>query len=60
MARFVIIYHNGLPQRVEAESVTYDSDSELFVFKDSAKKPVAWAPKNDVLVVAQASAVDNP
>ncbi len=60
MAKFVIIYHQQNLQRIEAESVTYDGDDGLFVFRDGAKKPIAWAPKNDVLVVAQASAVDNP
>jgi hypothetical protein len=61
MGKFVVIRQQGLsPQRIEAESVTYEGDSELFVFKDSARKPVAWVPKDDVLVVAQASAVGNP
>ncbi len=60
MAKFVIIYHTQNPQRIDAESVSYDADEGLFVFKDEAKKPVAWAPKEDVLVVSLASAVGNP
>jgi hypothetical protein len=60
MPKFVMIYHNQNPQRIEAESVTYDNDDELFVFRDTDGRPIAWAPKEDLQVVAQASAVGNP
>ncbi|MFK0182313.1 hypothetical protein ACIQVR_40885 [Streptomyces xanthochromogenes] len=60
MAKFVIIYHTQNPQRLDAESVTYDGDDGLFVFRDADRKPVAWAPKQDVLVVAQAPVVGSP
>jgi hypothetical protein len=46
---------------VEADSVNYDEDAQMWVFRDESKKPIAWVPNSsDILVVALASAVDNP
>ncbi|MEV7466126.1 hypothetical protein AB0O20_06375 [Streptomyces kronopolitis] len=60
MPKYVVLYQQQNLQRIEAESVTYDTEDQMFVFRDASKKPVAWAPRNDVRVVALAPVVDSP
>lgn len=61
MAKFVVISHQGVsPQRIEAESFSYDGDDKMFIFRDANKKVVALVPNDGVSVVATAEAVDNP
>ncbi|MEV0556229.1 hypothetical protein AB0I27_22605 [Streptomyces sp. NPDC050597] len=61
MSKFVVIRQQGLsPQRIEAESFTYDGDDKMFVFRDASKKPVALVPNEGVSVVSTSAAVDNP
>lgn len=61
MNKYVVVHHAANIQRVEADSVTYDEDTQMWVFRDESKKPIAWVPNSsDILVVALASAVDNP
>jgi hypothetical protein len=61
MNKYVVIHHSAAIQRVEADSVAYDEDARMWVFRDGSKKAIAWVPNDsDVLVVALASAVDNP
>jgi hypothetical protein len=61
LAKFVVISHQGVsPQRIEAESFSYDGDDEMFIFRDANKKIVALVPNGDVSVVAIAEAVGNP
>ena len=61
MPKFVVIRQQGVsPQRIEAESFTYDGDDKMFVFRDGNKKTVALVPNEGVSVVSTAAAVDNP
>ncbi|MET7687966.1 hypothetical protein ABZT06_08295 [Streptomyces sp. NPDC005483] len=61
MSKFVVIRYQGLsPQRIEAESFTYDGDDKMFVFRDASKKTVALVPNEGVSVVATSAVVDNP
>ncbi|CAL9649935.1 hypothetical protein [Streptomyces sp. enrichment culture] len=61
MSRFVVIRpQSPSPQRIEAESFTYDGDDKMFVFRDANKKVVALVPNDGASVVATSEAVDNP
>lgn len=61
MAKFVVIRQQGVsPQRIEAESFTYDGDDKMFVFRDGGRKTVALVPNEGVSVVSTSDAVDNP
>jgi hypothetical protein len=61
MSQFAVIRHQGVsPQRIEAESFTYDGDDKMFVFSDANKKTVALVPNDGVSVVATSDAVGNP
>ncbi|WP_394436285.1 hypothetical protein [Streptomyces sp. SGAir0957] len=61
MNKYVVIHHSAAIQRVEADSVIYDEDAQVWIFRDESKKAIAWVPNySDILIVALASAVDNP
>ncbi|MFE0794774.1 hypothetical protein [Streptomyces mutabilis] len=61
MSKFVVIRNQGVsPQRIEAESFTYDGDDNMFVFRDADKKIVALVPNDGVFLVSTSAAVDNP
>ena len=61
MSKFVVIRYQGLsPQRIEAESFSYEGDDKMFVFRDANKKIVALVPNDGVSVVSTSAAVDNP
>ncbi|WHM30195.1 hypothetical protein OH540_09190 [Streptomyces sp. BPPL-273] len=61
MNKYVVIHHSAAIQRVEADSVTYDEEAAMWIFRDESKKPIAWVPNSsDILIVALSSAVDNP
>lgn len=53
MARYLITFDNGTTSTLEAETVVYNYDESILLFKDGSEKTTAWVPSINVHSVTQ-------